>query len=40
MAKLNKSDIDFYVSDSKVEQKSGATLMTKLKNITFLLKEI
>ena len=32
MAKLNKSDIDFdYDSDSKVESKSGAKLIVKLK---------
>ena len=31
MAKLNKSDIDFYDSDSEVESKPGAKLMTKLK---------
>ena len=32
MAKLNKSDIDFdYDSDSKVESKSGAKLILKLK---------
>ena len=31
IAKLNKSDIDFYDSDSEVESKSGAKLMTKLK---------
>ena len=31
MTKLNKSDIDFYDSDSEVESKSGAKLMTKLK---------
>ena len=33
MAKLNKSDIDFYDSDSEVESKSGAKLMTKLKKL-------
>ena len=31
MTKLNKSNIDFYDSDSEVESKPGAKLMTKLK---------
>ena len=35
MTKLNKSDIDFYDSDSEVESKSGAKLMTKLKKLHF-----
>ena len=35
MAKSNKSDIDFYDSDSEVESKSGAKLMTKLKKKLF-----